>query len=352
MSRIIEGKAEWHIIKQEFPSEVDLKKVMWIESSHVIFAISTDGRLFRSELGSNAWSEVSRLQNTSFVDAAFITESIGVAIGREIGPLSNTGAEYCLLVTHDGGISWTPSFTTRSHVLMRLAINQGLLIVVGGTWNFGSMPDTTHFVLRSVDIGNSWEDISSRLNGVAPRAKHEQIADYSTGVKIDINGKFYVLSNEGRVFLGSSGTSTFQLVAEFLERRPQTGFYQLRVTNNGSIWASGGAASIEGCWGSIAGTSKDSTMAYWLDRHYFSDIFVNSDNSIIAVGSAQHPDTFGGDNDKNTGVVLISENRGEEWSVVYSSDRPSEFTSIVQLSNSDYLVVGTRSEVVILRRKS
>ena len=110
--------------------------------------------------------------------------------------------------------------------------------------------------------------------------------------------------------------------------------------------------SIEGSWASIATSSSDTALAYRLDRYYLSDIFVKSDNTIIAVGSMMDSYNIGGRNDGGkAGVVLISKNKGKDWSVVYRSNQSSEFTSIVQLSISNYLIVGTNGEVVSLIHK-
>lgn len=349
-SSIIPGKADWRIIKHALPFKIDLERIVLTEPLRAVVAITSDGRLFRGDLDTGTWSQISHLRKISFVDVAFLSENIGVAIGREIGPLSNTEAEYSLLVTADGGASWSTTFTTRSHVLIKLAIDQGLVIVVGGTWSYEPLGGTTHFVLRSLDLGKTWDDISDRLNEVA-RGENERVQDYSTAVKIDEFGKFYVLALHGRVYLGSSETSSFQMVADFHDMRAQNGFYQLRVMDNGSIWASGGAMSMEGYWGFIANASGDMAMSYRLDRHYFSDILVNSDNSIISVGSIIKPYDYDGPDDMIAGGIFFSENQGKEWSVLFKSDRSSEFTSIVQLSNSDYLAVGTKGEVVRLIRK-
>lgn len=349
-SSIIPSRGDWRIDKQKFPSKVDLKKVVRVPSSQIVFAASSDGRLFRTDPASGTWTQISDVLDTSFVDIAFLSESIGVAIVRDNVPLYKTDAEYRLMETEDGGVNWSTTFSRRAPMLTKLAAGHGVVIAVGGTWDFEPTGDNNHFVLLSLDLGKSWEDISGRLNRASPKMG-DRVLDYSTAVDISGNGEVYVLSIHGLVYQGAPDVSEFHLVADFRDLRDQTGFYQLRITDNGSIWASGGAMSMEGYWGFIANASGDTAMSHRLDRHYFSDILVNSDDSIIAAGSIIRPPDYKGPEDMIAGGIFFSENQGKDWSIVYKSSRSSEFTSILQLSNSDFLIVGKKGELVRLTKK-
>ncbi len=134
----------------------------------VTFADSTNGwAVGRGDIvnttNAGASWEVQREEPEDLRDVAFRNATTGVAVGSSPPTPPNVSGPALVLETSTGGQQWSPATLPQSTVLDRATLMAVCITSSGTAVTFGEGTSGA-VVLRSSDEGNSWVDVSERLN--------------------------------------------------------------------------------------------------------------------------------------------------------------------------------------------
>jgi len=303
---------------------------------------------YKTSDGGTSWEKQSTLKDFNVTDFYFISPNEGFLAANKLKPSSFPMDNGCLVMkTEDGGKNWENVFNDVNCVFNKINFDKdGIGIVVGRKDVTKPVMDSNHFVLISKDKGKTWTDISEKLNliEVSPQ---KQVADFSTNVIFSKKYGIVILSSKGKIYKTLDESKSWSLVSKVMDEPAQTGFRDLGILPDETIWIGGGAATIEGHWGVIAlMNSRSGWESNRLNGYYFSDVEFVSNNEVIAAGRISN---FGGkDEEPMKGVILYSTDRGKNWTTLYKTQTKELFTAIYRISAKKYLITSKTNEEIIL----
>jgi len=306
---------------------------------------------YRTLDGGKTWEKLSTLNDVGLNDMFFVSPDEGFLIGAKLRPSSSSMDNGAVIMkTSDGGKTWEEIYSVVGVELNKIAFNsEGTSVVVGRK---DTKPyEATHFVLLSKDKGQTWTDISEKLNQVEV-SPQGQVADFTTNVLFSKNKGIVVLSIDGKIYHTTNEGASWNLISKLSNEPAQTAVSNFGEFEDVEFWISGGAISIEGRWGMISVMNgRRGWNTYRLPGYYFSDIKFLSKDEVLASGKNVGENNFGGANEQDKGIILYSKDSGKTWIKVYESQTPQAFLNIFQLSQNRFLVEGDNKTQVILERK-
>jgi photosystem II stability/assembly factor-like uncharacterized protein len=306
--------------------------------------------LYRTLDSGKSWEKLSAIKDIYLKDIFFISPDEGFLLGAKLKPSSSPMDNGAIIMkTSDGGKNWETVFSTVGVELNKIVFNsQGTGVVVGR--KDIKAYTATHFVLLTKDKGQSWTDISEKLNRLELSPQGD-VADFSTNALFSKNRGIVLLSLRGKIFNTTDEGKSWNFISKILKEPAQTGISNFGEFEDGRFWLSGGTISIEGRWGMLSvmnGRRGWNTYRLW--EYPFADIKFLSDDEVLACGTLVGEKKFGGANELNKGVILFSKDSGKTWIKVYQSATAHNFGQIIQLSRNKFLINGDNKEQVILER--
>jgi photosystem II stability/assembly factor-like uncharacterized protein len=158
---------------------------------------------------------------------------------------------------------------------------------------------------------------------------------------LKFSGIFYATSDGGR---------SWSAVAALPEEPPQAFLGDFRVEGQTKMWTVGGADSIEGMWGTLARMNTNcSWTSYRIGGVWFGDAAVLSDAEFIAGGAIPSHGKENLTTIDRDGVILHSNDRGRNWTVLYQNAE-TQINAIAAIDSNNILAVGTGGFVIRLER--
>ncbi|HEX6315677.1 MAG TPA: hypothetical protein VFZ73_12495, partial [Gemmatimonadaceae bacterium] len=154
VARSIDGGVTWGVDSLPGASAFDLRAIH-ARNALVAHVAATAGRIWRTTDGGKSWSLRYQAADTSmFLDAiAFTDDRNGIALGDPIG------GRFVLLVTRDGGETWSESATESQPQAMKgeaAFAASGTSLVLAGHLGWIGTGGSVSRVFRTADGGRSW----------------------------------------------------------------------------------------------------------------------------------------------------------------------------------------------------
>src|SRR5205814_6948735 len=139
--------------------------------------------------------------------------------------------------------------------------------------------------------------------------------------------------------------------ADMISGEPkQTCLCSFGSTAEKHLWVGGGAAGIEGTWGTTAiKQDNGSWKRYRLGGVYFSDVVFLSDRDVIACGAMLDGSGNESSNDK-FGIIMESKDSGNTWTLVYRSSRIASINKLANIGLHDFYAVGDKGIILHFKR--
>lgn len=160
--RSIDGGTTWSVDSIPNGATFDLRGIH-ATSDRVAHVAATAGRIWKTTDGGKTWALTFQAADTSmFLDAiVFRNEKEGMALGDPMG------GRFVILVTHDGGESWTPapdeSRPAAQEGEAAFAASGTSLVLAGGNYGWLGTGGATSRVFRTVNGGASWLPYDSAI---------------------------------------------------------------------------------------------------------------------------------------------------------------------------------------------
>lgn len=349
-ANIIDSKDSWDITESYFNRVEKLAKSKFYDTNNG-WIVSKSGSLWTTSNAGKTWSnkiDIMGINEFSILDITFISPTSGfVSANKRSKAINDTNDFSLILKTDDGGKNWREVYDEKAVILTNIHFSNDYEIwAVGRKSTFDSHYHRNHFVLHTIDKGETWLNVSDKLNELATDGRGE-VDDSLTGIYSKEANKAIVLSLRGKMFQTTDGGKNWQLLS-FLPNEPmQTCICHLGRLETGEIWVGGGIASMEGEWGMLAiKQSNNSWLRNRLNGFYFIDIKFISNNEVVASGSVYDENIK--NNSKRSGIILLSKIFGRNWTVIHRSTRIEEFNSIVSTSPNNLFVAGSNGGLVHL----
>ncbi len=344
--------SHWFIKESNFSNKSNLVELDFYDDRQG-WIIDEYRRLLTTSNAGMTWIEKANFQgiskNFSISHAHFSNSLNGFVVTNKSSKSANESDTSKILMTGDGGKFWKAVFDGQFETISQINFtNEYEGWAVGRKSSFDSYYHRNYLVLHTVDKGETWIDVSQKLNETAITEK-DSVNDELTALISKETNETTVLSLRGKIFQTKDGGNSWHLISVLPSEPMQTRIRHLGQLETGEIWVAGGTISKEGKWGMVAVLNNRLNWdRFRLDGYYFSDIEFLSNTKVIACGSIVAADNFGESNEQNKGVILYSTDSGKNWIVVHESKLTNQFNSIARLSEQKIYVVGNNGVRVVL----
>lgn len=199
--------------------------VAWVSGSNGWTSVTTDG-------GSTwKWKQIPGYEKFDFRDIEAFSGNDAIIV--------NAGSPAVILLTHDGGSTWTEVYRNESAdiFLDGMDFQDRSRGVIYGDPIRGKMQ-----LLRTNDGGTSWENISDNLK-VNLKEGEASFAASGTGIRALKNGKLFIVSGgiQSRVFVSENFGNNWNVYpCPIIQGKNSTGPFSLAFKNNKRGVAAGG----------------------------------------------------------------------------------------------------------------
>jgi photosystem II stability/assembly factor-like uncharacterized protein len=310
----------------------------WAVADHALY-LTTDG--------GSTWkqSELPLSQDSCLTTAFFVNTSIGwVALHQCERDVAGEWDFLRVLKTTDGGQSWKTQYEANNawpSALWFVNENNGWLV---GSMYQRDQPFLAALVLRTIDGGRTWLDVSTGINemiraevAATKSPNYDQIKELT----LDEDNSLSVLTLRGSIFRTKDNGSSWQKVFTLTNEPRQSALRNLG-TYGGKYFIGGGAVSVEGVWGVfLSEESPNSWFRYRLNGVSFNDVLMLPDGRLFASGAilkdkAKAPD------DQTDGVILHSKDTGRTWQMIYRNTSIRSINSLATNTTGAIWVAGDR----------
>jgi photosystem II stability/assembly factor-like uncharacterized protein len=312
--------------------------------------VASKKSLFRTSNAGESWDRIAlSIPDTSYISYLFFMnpERGWLAVVNKAN-LERFGVGYSskILSTTDGGSNWIEQSIFKDEVEIRslkfVNSNEGFAI---GSKVVGSNPPYPElFIARTTDGGNTWRDVSDRVN-LAIRDEFGKSNDYGADLHWITSTRLFLLTGLGRILSTSNSGETWSLISKFQDSRSQTGYQRLVSDNNEAIHVIAGTISNEGIWGSLLNRDQDSSWANLeLPGIFVFDALFPAGSEVVACGGQYQE--LGGSNPTYSGralpgVILHSRDGGETWAIVYRLKVNQPFVYVIQIEGNRFYAIGS-----------
>lgn len=326
-----------------------IEKLRFVDVSNGIAL--TEDQLLRTSDGGKSWYPLKKAWGPDSVlnDVQVVTQNelYVITLPPRKGEKPKSVSE--IYRSNDGGTSWTKLMYFDSGTLNQLTVLPNKVLIAVGRKDV-SLPesDTQIVALRSEDNGMTWSDVASEMNASITRPK---VADFLTTIELSKQHGLLALTAKGRVFTSDNQGKAWRLRGDRPTHPSEfgpTSYHRVGELADGSIWISGGAASVEGNWGVLATTRDLKTrQPITIDGRAFEDVEFISNSEVIAGTSI--PTIFKSKGSR--GKILYSHDRGSNWKEIPIQYHEMNFLTISKVSDSTIAVGTSDGHVVILKRR-
>jgi photosystem II stability/assembly factor-like uncharacterized protein len=310
------------------------------------FASGDQGSLHKTLDGGVRWQKlkIDMPSTRHLAGFQFVDPSIGWVISNKDShdTLVLDGYESHLMFTSDGGKSWQTQYSDKA-----LQIWQVRFVDEQEGWAVGRrfvMKDTQRdevFVLHTTNQGKNWVNVSKNFPAGTTIA---------TDVYAGERSKALMLSDE-TIFSTTNGGNSWQKSGMISGEPPQTAFLRIGRSPSARLWVLGGADSREGMWMMFARLESDNSWKkYGAGSVYLRAALFLSENELLACGRMYVEDKSSPVSEKRDGVILYSSDGGQNWDVVYRSNRVSDINALSVAGPNNIIAVGNDGLVLRFRR--
>lgn len=303
-------------------------------------------KIFRTSDGGNTWltKEMSMLvPSFAFIeDAFFVTPSMGwVTFGTRLSPLKKEGHQTWIGHTIDQGKTLQNQFGKEGALIYRLRfVNDQFGWAIGRKKLIRETFEDRPFILRTIDGGKSWIDLSSRISSGS---------DFAIDLYAPERDVALLLTRRGHLYRTVDGGQSWTEDDYLAHEQAAIGMLRVGATPHKRLWVLGGADSREGMWARIAYKGEEETWtAYTTPNVYLKDLLFLSEREVLACGSALSIPNRNSVDNRRECVILYSQDAGRNWDILYKSDLAPILNSINTDPSNRVWAVGENGLVVRL----
>ena len=327
---------------------VDLSNVFFLDNKSGW--VSGKKRLFKTEDGGKLWKSLDlRLLPYENLSQVFFHD---VKVGTLVVQKSNDGESesnyFRVLRTTDGGKSWAELKTVRQGIVRRILFSDRQNGWIVGYRKKGmSLVGYKYLVLRTKDGGKTWSEISDLvkssaggdLDSIDYRRQRNVVLDAFSRSNYPVT--LFLSSFQLLVYTNASLWQSVKVDPGKIPGRYGT-FVRFGFTEEGNLWWAATADSVEGTYGELVIHKSSSLVERNVNhRTHFSDIAYLGKKRYMVAGHISKKW-----NAQSKGIVLYTEDGGENWRKLYEDENVSTFSSIFKRSPKDLIVVGQKGKII------
>ncbi len=343
-SKLKKPTSSWNVDVRPGPNEA-INEINFSNSSSG-WALG-DRALYLTADGGNTWKQLHLpiSQDACIVSAYFVNNDTGwVASHLCERDVEGRWDFLRVIQTTDGGQSWRTQYEADHVWPSRLWFadqNNGWLV---GSKYRREEPFVAALVLRTIDGGRNWLDVSSGINATIKNevaAKNLPSYDETEDFVLEPDNSVSVLTVRGNIFKTQDHGASWQKVFRLTDEPQQTALVSLG-TYGGKYYIGGGTASIEGVWGIfLQQQSPSSWFRYRLTGISFNNVMMLSDGRVLASGAIPKNKRVDPEN-QTDGVILYSQDSGRSWQIIYRNPRIRSINSLTSDNAGGIWAAGDR----------
>jgi photosystem II stability/assembly factor-like uncharacterized protein len=310
------------------------------------FASGDDASLYKTLDGGATWQTIKiEMPSNRYISGfQFVNPLVGWVISNKNShdTLVLDGYESYVMFTNDGGKSWQIQHSEKA-----LQIWQVRFVDDQEGWAVGRkfvMKDTEQdevFVLHTTNQGKRWRDVSKKFPAGTTIVSDVYAAKRSEAL---------MLSDE-TIFSTLNGGESWRKTGRIQGEPPQTGFLRIDKSPDSRVWVLGGADSREGMWMMFARLESDNSWKKHIAGGiYLRDAVFLSAEEVLACGRIYVEDSSSPVSEKRDGVIVYSSDGGQNWAVVYRSNKVSDVNGLSVAGPGNIVAVGNDGLVLRFRR--
>ena len=330
-----------------------------VDLSNVFFLDKESGwvlgkkRLFKTEEGGKFWKSLDlRLLPYENLSQVFFQDAkVGTLVVRKTSVGESESNYFRILRSVDGGESWAELKTVRQGVAQRMLFSdQQNGWIVGYRKKGASLVGYKYLVLHTKNGGKTWNEISDLVKSSAGGDLDSIDYERQRKVVLDVFARsnypvtLFLSSFQLLVYRNASLWQSVTVDPGKILGRYGT-FVRFGFTEEGSLWRAATADSIEGTYGELVIHKSSSRVERNIKhRTYFSDIAYLGKKRYIIAGHISKKW-----NAESKGVILYTEDGGENWRKLYEDENLSTFSSIFKRSPKELIVVGQKGKIIEIK---
>jgi photosystem II stability/assembly factor-like uncharacterized protein len=312
-------------------------------------AIGDHGSIFETADGGKSWQRIGRgLPGSSFHRIYFVNRLLGWALSwKPHQPSDSIRPEYdaSLLQTQDGGRSWIVQHTVNKGSLNGIVFsNKDEGWAVGRTFQKTDGIETERIlVLRTMDQGRHWQDLSRSLGEASMTGSAEDILS-------DGPSKAAILTYQGAILLTSDAGQTWRSIKAAKSNGPRLVNLRLLADGADRLLVLSSANSREVFGARVARVDENHRwMVTDLPDWYISDLKILSPNEMFVCGTGE-PDARR-PLERGEGILAFSSDGGKSWATIHVTRKSGRINALEVLGPNKLLAVGNDGWIFEIHRK-
>lgn len=304
-----------------------------------------DKQLVRTQDGGKTWNPVGPLKTEGRLlsNVVFMDASVGWAVEQPLNSNTEESMKQSVLIlsSQDGGQSWAKAMELKGVVITDCDFPSRRVGWLLGRRYYGQNPVTfdIYFAITT-DGGESWSDISDRLNKAVGEAQEPGQRSKGVSFATLYDEEIRLVSNDGHIFQTNDFGRQWELLGAFPNDDPFTALSTNRMglSDQKLTWFIN-ASHHYSALGALTIEYHEFWSRYELDNFYFSDGVLLSENEIIVSGYRMRP------NEGPIGTILHSLDGGRQWKVLLQNEDTKNIRKL-QVLTKEKIVLWDRNGTV------
>jgi photosystem II stability/assembly factor-like uncharacterized protein len=314
-------------------------------------ALSDQGSIFETADGGKSWQRLGEgLSGSQFVRICFIDKLVGWALSWKTRPASGSLVpqyDALLLHTQNGGLSWTVQHTVNNGSLNEIIFsNRHEGWAVGRTIQRADGVETERvLVLRTVDQGRHWQDLSDNLGQESSTGSAEDIISGGPSKAVILTSQDSILSTR------DAGQSWRKMKAAKSDR-PQ--FVNLRLVADAAdrLFVLSSTNSREVIGSRVARVDENHRWVVTdLPDWYLNDLKILSPGEMFVSGLTGEKYTRRAV-ERGQGILAFSSDGGRSWAEIHRTRKSARINALAIVDPNKLLAVGDGGWIFSIERIS